>query len=126
LDESSVAEALLKAGAATQSAKLGRTGTKPRLRVRHSEPGPGFGLTQKEVAILLNLSERGVREIERRAFRKLLNHPSLRQVWRQYLTGELDEHQTSLTTQEISALFKLVRSTQEWLVLEKVTRLIRG
>jgi hypothetical protein len=93
----------------------------------NKETGKGVKpLSQREVATLLGISERAVRLVERRAFQKLLNHPLLRRAWRQYLAGELDEHQTSLTTQEIGALFKLVRSTQEWLVLEKVTRLIRG
>jgi hypothetical protein len=83
------------------------------------------GLSQREVAILLGISERAVRLVERRAFQKLFSHPALRRIWRQYLAGELDEHQAALTAEEIRALFKLVRNIQEWLVLQKVTRLIR-
>ncbi len=41
--------------------------------------------------MVLKMSERGVREVERRAFKKLRDHPLLKQIWRQYLAGGLDE-----------------------------------
>ena len=71
-----------EAKARAQRDRLGRPLRKPILRVRGQEPGtaPSGFLTQKEVALLLNMSERGVREIERRAFQKLRQHPLLRQV----------------------------------------------
>lgn len=101
--------------------------TKPRLRVRDCEPGFGRGLlTQKEVALLLNMSERGVREAEKRAIRKLFNHPALREIWQQYLAGELDEQTLILTPQEIAALFRLACNSQERLLIHKVLRLIQG
>ena len=105
----------------------GLTARNPLLRVRHRESGKSTEpLSQREIATLLGISVRAVRLIERRAFQKLFNHPSLRQIWRRYLAGELDEHESKLTPEEISAVFNLARNAQEWLVLEKVTRLIRG
>jgi hypothetical protein len=104
-----------------------RTVRKPILRVRRSEPG--FGpplLTQREVAQLLHMSERGVREAERRAFRKLRSHPLLREIWQKYLVGELDEEQLILTSEEIQALFNLASSTEEQHLIEKVLRLIQS
>jgi hypothetical protein len=82
-------------------------------------------LTQREVAVLMDLSERAVREIEHRAVQKLRNDPRLREVWRQYLAGELDEEQSTLTREEIKALFNLAVTQEEWRVIEKVLRLIQ-
>ena len=61
---------------------LGRSLRKPILPVRRPEPGAARSglLSQKEVAQLLKMSERGVREVERRALVKLRKHPLLRQV----------------------------------------------
>ena len=114
--------------ARAERARVGRTVRKPRLRVRRQEPGieQSGSLTQREVALLLNMSERGVREVERRAFEKPRNHRLLRQVWRQYLAGELDEQQLMLTHQEIEALFDVTRTPEEWRLLEKVLRLIQS
>lgn len=47
-------------------------------------------LTQRDVALLLGMSERGVRAVERRAMRKLRQHPVLRKTWEQFLSGELE------------------------------------
>jgi predicted transcriptional regulator len=80
-------------------------------------------LTQKEVAMLLGISERAVRDIEHRALRKIRSHPLMREVWRQYLNGELDEAQLLLTPAEIEALFNLVSSTEERRLIQKVLRL---
>jgi len=97
------------------------------IRVRRSEPFTGIGpLTQKEVALLLGMSERAVRAVERRAFEKLRNHPLLRQVWQQFLTGELDEHRQALTSEEADALLKMARTPQELHLLRKVLRVIDG
>jgi hypothetical protein len=96
------------------------------VRIRHSQSGTNFpSLTQREVAMLLNLSERGVREIERRAFRKLRAHPALRDVWQQFLAGELGESEVQLSAEEIEALFRLARSTQERQLLRKVLLLVQ-
>jgi hypothetical protein len=76
--------------------------------------------------MLLNLSERSVREIERRAFRKLRSHPALKEVWQQFLAGELGEDSSSsLSHEEVAALFRLARTTEERQVLRKVLRLVR-
>jgi hypothetical protein len=109
-----------------QRARLGHTVRRPVWRVSRSEPDSGTGLTQKEVALLLNLSERAVREIEHRALRKIRSHPLMREVWRQYLNGELDEQQLMLTPAEIEALFNLVSSTEERRLIQKVLRLTQS
>ena len=83
-------------------------------------------MTQKEVAVLLGISERAVRDIEHRALRKIRSLPLMREVWRQYLNGELDEAQLILTSDEIQALFNLVSSTEERRLLQKVLRLTQS
>jgi hypothetical protein len=83
-------------------------------------------LTQKEVAILLNISERGVRAIERRALQKLRNHPLLRQVWRDYVAGELKENQEALAPNEIQALLNLTRTREERRLIQRIVMMIKG
>ena len=72
-----------------QRKAMGLVRAKPTIRVQHRpaevEGGP---LTQAETARMLGLSERAVRNIERRALAKLLRHPQLRQLWREYLAGK--------------------------------------
>jgi hypothetical protein len=98
---------------------------KPTIRIR--QVSPTGQLTQKEVAMVLKMSERGVREVERRAFKKLRDHPLLKEIWRQYLSGDLDEQATEpLTPAEIEALFALVRTPAEHAVIRKVLRHIQG
>ena len=55
---------------------------KPSIRVGSTE-SPGL-LTQKEVAAVLGMSERGVREVERRALSKLRKNKGLRDFWSKY------------------------------------------
>lgn len=106
-----------------ERAKLGPR--RPAIRVRRTTPLTGTGpLTQREVAVLLNISERAVKAIERRAIQKLCNHPVLRKVWRQFLSGELDEDHLILTSEEFQALFHLARTMEERLILQKVLHLI--
>ena len=50
----------------------------------------------------------------------------MREVWRQYLNGELDEAQLLLTPAEIEALFNLVSSTEERRLIQKVLRLTQS
>jgi Fic family protein len=83
------------------------------------------GLTQREVALLLGLSERGVRAIERRALRKLAQHPQLREIWRQFLAGELTEQACRLSAPEIEALWGLARSRAERETLRKVLAIVQ-
>ena len=116
-----------EADAREERARLGRTPRTPVWRVRRpTSETPTGPLTQKEVAMLLGISERAVREIEHRALRKIRSHPLMREVWRQYLTGELDEEQLILTAAEIEALFNLVSSTEERRLLQKVLRLTKS
>lgn len=77
--------------------------------------------------MLLHMSERGVREVERRAFKKLSQHPLLKEIWRQHLAGDLDEQAPQRLTQaEIQSLFALARTPDEQAVVRKVLRLVRG
>jgi len=110
--------------ARAQRAKLGRMIRKPFVRVARSEAGIGAGLTQREVAEILHMSERGVREVERRALRKLLNHPLLRQIWQLYLAGELEEQQWVLTAKEKEALIGATRNAQERRLLQRVLPIV--
>ena len=80
-------------------------------------------MTQREVAKLLNMSERGVREVERRALAKLRNHPALKELWRDHRKPELKETASRFTAAEIRALFDLASSSEELCVIEKVVLL---
>lgn len=114
-----------EAEAAAQRRELGRTPGKPGTRVAPASARTATAaLTQQEVAKLLNMSERGVRAAERRAFEKLRNHPLLRELWKNYLAGELDEDCGRLTPAEIVALFDVARTRQELDLIGKVLRLI--
>ena len=104
--------------------KPGR-GPKPAF-VRDGFTGQPFGLTQREVAVILRVSERAVRNIERRAIKKLLAHPELRQAWQDYLSGQLDEGGLSLTPEEVEALLSLVRTPEEKLVIQKLLWLMQA
>jgi DNA-binding transcriptional regulator YiaG len=97
--------------------------TKPSL-VRVASSRQRVGLTQREVAVLLRVSERAVRNIERRAIKKLFADPGLRQAWQDYLNGNLEEDGLALTPEEAEALLGLVRTLEEWLVVRKVLRAI--
>jgi hypothetical protein len=112
--------------ARAERAKLGRSPSRPAMCVRRSTPFTGTGpLTQREVAVLLKISERAVKAIERRAIQKLRQHPVLREVWQQFLAGELDEYQLALAPEEIEALVGLTRTAEEQVVLHKTLRFIQ-
>ena len=114
-----------EAEARAQRTKSGLQTRKPLVRIRRLDSGDRSGLTQKEVAAFLELSERAVREIERRAFRKLRSHPLLRQFWREYLKGELDEGESKLTREEIQSLFNVTRTPEERRLIERIVRMIQ-
>jgi hypothetical protein len=114
-----------EAEARAQRNSLGRTPSKPGTRVRHSQTGTRIGFSQKEVAQILNLTERGVRAIERRALRKLFNHPRLKEIWNLFLSGELDEDSWALDPAEIAALFDLARTPEELRLIEKVLSIVQ-
>jgi hypothetical protein len=111
--------------ARVQRTKLGRTPSKLGIRVHRPQTGTRIGFSQKEVAQMLNLSERGVRAIERRALRKLFNHPRLKEIWSQYLSGELDEDSWALEPAEIAALFDLARTPDEFRLIEKILLIVQ-
>jgi Sigma-70, region 4 len=81
--------------------------------------------TQKEVAVLLRISERAVRTIERRAIEKLRRHPALRQLWREWTTGEIEEASEprpvwELTRAELAAVCGLARTPAERELLRRL------
>lgn len=96
-------------------------GSQTRRRMKRSDV---IGLTQVEVARILGMSERGVREVEKRALRKLRAHPELRQFWAQY-GSELEECFTPLTLAEVEALFQLAETPQELGLLYRIISTIQ-
>jgi hypothetical protein len=109
-----------------QRAALGLKPRRANIRVPRRLAGsgtvtPGVGpLSQKEVAMILRISERAVRGIEHRALEKLRQHPGLRELWADFATGawseqpEMQESQEAeLTPPEVTALFGLARSAEE-------------
>jgi hypothetical protein len=107
--------------ARAQRAKFGSFGKHASKR-KAIAAGPG--LTQKEVAKILGMSERGVRAVERRALLKLRNHPTLRKLWDEFISGELNEDCWRLSGDEIAALFDLCITPEELIVMEKVASLV--
>jgi len=106
---------------------LGVLAKKPTIRVRRGSGEAAIGLlTQKEVAAVLGLSVRAIREIERRAFEKLRRHPALRRFWREHLVGKVDEDAAAhnLLKSEIVALFGLTRTPLERRALRKLLGMI--
>ena len=107
----------------------------PRLtiRVRPGSAEKELGcLSQREVAAILRISERAVREIERRAFEKLRRHPALRDLWREWQTGEIKEtalrvsRQWTLSRAEVAAVYALAGTTVERQALRKLFALTQG
>jgi len=113
-----------EAAARAQRTQFRREGPNQRIRNRRSPGRTAGGLTQREVAVMLKITERAVRAIERRALRKLAQHPQLREIWHNYLTGELSEQACRLSASEIRALLGLARSGAERETLLKVLAII--
>ena len=95
------------------------------MRPRTSTQAPVVGLTQKDVATLLGISERAVRNIEKRALAKLGKHPVMRELWDEYQAllaadSALGESDAGLTPAEIRALWGLTRTTGERFLLRKL------
>ena len=117
-----------------QRAKLGLKPRRPSIRVRRrlADPsgqlsGGAEPLSQREVAMIMKISERAVRTIERRAINKLRRHPALREFWAEFATGRrmeklgLDEAEgIELTPAEIAALFGLARTEEEMQALRRL------
>jgi hypothetical protein len=84
-------------------------------------------LSQKEVGVILKLSERAIRAIERRAIEKLRNHPALKEIWREWQGRGIEEAHVPdwhLSRAEIDALYHLARTSEERRVLRKLMALI--
>ncbi len=75
-------------------------------------------ITQREVALLMKISERAVRNIERRAIDKLRRNPTLKQLWREWSRGDIEEEfvprgDWNLTPDEIATVYALAQSPAE-------------
>ena len=90
-----------------------------------SQSGPG--LTQREVALIMRISERAVRDIERRAIDKLRNHPAVRAIWRE-LVGEsvTSTVDLELTDAEVAAVYDLAWTPDEQRALDKLITIVRA
>ena len=92
-----------------------------------SKEGSVGQFTQKEIAILMGLSERAVREIEKRALRKLKQHPAVRELWREWVgEGATSTLDLGLTSAEAAAIYALARTRAERQAVDKVMALVRG
>jgi hypothetical protein len=101
---------------------------KPTIRVRAGSGEEAVGLlSQKEVAMIMKISERAVREIERGAFEKLRQHPALKEFWQEWITGEVEEaaseSEWTLTRAEVAAVYALARTPAERNALTKLLAL---
>ena len=120
--ESVIAAILLVTTAPVSSRSLVHTATLMQEQKKRRSPRKGL-LTQREVAMVLGLSERAVRDIERRALAKLRHHPSLRKLCREL--GIIEEaYPGNLSLEEIHALFGLTRTPEEQRALAHVLLLI--
>ncbi len=77
--------------------------------------------------MILRISERAVRSIERRALAKLRRHPELRALWAELRAREpagepelAEELNRELTASETAALLGLARNSKERQALEKL------
>jgi hypothetical protein len=114
-------------------AAQGAVPTRLTIRVRPGSAEKGLGcLSQKEVAAILRMPERAVREIERRAFDKLRRHPALKNLWREWQTGQIKEtalrasKQWALNRAEVAAVYAMARTTVERQALRKLLALTQG
>ena len=102
---------------------------KPTIRVRPGSAERALGLlTQREVALLMRISERAVRETERSAFEKIRNHPLMREFWREWQGGGIEEADLGsawqLSPSEMAAVYALAGTPEELLALKKVMALM--
>ena len=119
-----------------KQARLKRAGQgalpcKPTIRVRPGSGEEAVGLmTQKEVAAIMRISERAVREIERRAFAKIRHQ--LKAFWAEWESGEVQEaipqpsSEWALTRAEIAAVYALAQTMEERRVLRKLFGLMQA
>jgi hypothetical protein len=107
--------------------------TRLTIRVRPGSVEKGLGgFSQQEVAAIMRISRRTVREIERRALAKLRSHPALQDFWREWTTGQIKEtalrvsKQWTLSRVEVAAVYALARTTVERQALRKLLALTQG
>lgn len=115
--------------------RASQTHLRPRLTVR-VRPGSAQRqqgcLSQKEVALILRISERAVRQIEKTALEKLRRHPLLQSLWREWKTAEikesttLDAPQWTLSPAEIAAVYGLAKTPTEREAVRKLIALTQG
>jgi Sigma-70, region 4 len=80
--------------------------------------------TQREIALLMGLSERAVREIEKRALRKLRQHPAMRGLWREWIgEGATSTADLKLTDAEVAAGYGLAWTRAERWAMDKMMEL---
>lgn len=101
------------------------TPRKALVRARGSGEGDTGLFTQKEVAAILKISERCARATERRAIDKLRRHPALRQLWREWMSGEIGEgtHPRpawTLNSAEVAAVYDLAQTPVERELLRRL------
>ena len=121
-----------EADAKRKRATQGDLPKKPTIRVRRGSGESALGLfSQAEVAAILRVSERTVRATEQSAFQKLRNHPSLKEFWREWQGGQVEEAAVpmdrgmELSHAEIAALLALARTPTELRALKKLIALTR-
>jgi hypothetical protein len=115
-----------EADAKRRRAAQGALPPKPTIRLQSGSTC----LSQKEVAAILRISERAVRQIEKTAIEKLRRNPLLREIWRELETGEIKEATSRASSQwvlsraEIAAVYALARTPAERQVLRKLLAFI--
>jgi hypothetical protein len=92
-------------------------------------PGSGRSsvgqFTQKEIALVMGLSVRAVREIEKRALRKLRQHPAVRARLREWIDeGVTSTVDVELTDAEIAAVYGLAQTPDELRAVDKLMALV--
>ena len=116
--------ALIVAQELEREARRARTGQGDPIRPGR-ERSDASRFTQREIAILMGLSERVVREIEKRALRKLRQHPAVRALWREWIgEGAPSTEDVELTDAEVAAVYGLARTPDEQRVLDKLMALV--
>ena len=105
---------------------LGKGPQRAAVRARRSPRGSDKfqPLTQGEVAVLLNMSERAVRNVEKRALAKLRKHPAIRELLDQIKSQTSESMVVPLTAEELAALFALADTDEERLILKRVLMLM--
>ena len=98
----------------------------PILQEQRKRRAPRKGVrSQRDVALVLGLSERAVRAIERRALAKLRRDPALQRLVKELGWHDLGERtEQPLTLDEIRALIGLTQNAEEGAALIRILLLI--